>query len=210
MKSFLNGASLPLRGYAKAVIPALIFAIIFYVFLGAGILTSLEFFSVFVLLEIFAQRYGIIMSIFLLVISLGSNVISVTFTSFTGIFYPIIIFLFAFIGLLTGLMTNVTYQKKAMEKRAKEQQDLSDKTTGDMGYDNNGVLQPTDTPSRLKDSREMADQLFIRGVCPNCDSVEFYVKSGGELHCKKCKSIWSGNEVEFNSFKVGRDKKFRH
>lgn len=203
LRTFISGNNaLAVRDYGKAVIPAIVFAAIFYIFLGAGNLTSLEFFAIFVLLAIFGQRYGFIMAIFLLVVSLGSDIIGVNFTSFTGVFYPILVFLFAFIGLLTGFMTNVAFQKKGMESRVREQQETLEQSQG------NDVLVPTPTPSNLKDSREMADHLFIRGTCPHCDSVEFYIKNG-ELECKKCKSVWSGHQTEFTSFQVGRDKRFK-
>ena len=39
----------------------------------------------------------------------------------------------------------------------------------------------------VTDERELKDKLFIRGVCPHCDSVEFYIKDTGDLECKKCK-----------------------
>ncbi len=201
-KSFINGSeNLRLPNYSKALIPALVIALIFYIFLNAGLLGAIEFFGIALLLIVFAQRYGIITSLFLLVISLGSNIIGVEFVSFTGIFYPIIVFVFAFIGLIVGFTANVAYQRKTMAGR--EGGNNTEESTSDYKQAPKNKKVPV-----MLDSREIADQLFIRGICPNCDSVEFYFKNVG-LECKKCKSVWSGKETSFQSFRVGRDAKFR-
>ena len=205
MESFLHGKlGLSLNSYSASVVPAAIFAAILYIFTNSGIIEAVEFFIIFMIFVLFTQRYGIGSAIFLVIITIGSNVIATDFVSFTGTFYSVLIIIFAFIGLISSLTVNVSLQKKGEHSAINGKNSQQSGSVSNLGNQQEGK---TDNNQQLRDSREIADQLFIRGICPNCDSVEFYVKSS-YLECKKCKSNWTGTETGFQSFKVGRNKKF--
>jgi hypothetical protein len=143
----------------------------------------------------------------LLTLTFGSNAIELVVKSVTSIIYPVLILVFAFLGFISSLFFNSktpsstrTDSMDSLVRPAKMQ---------DPDFQSPSQQGSNDARNRLTDSRELKDKLFIRGVCPHCDSVEFYIKDTGDLECKKCKSIWTGKETEFQSFKVGRNRNYR-
>lgn len=193
--------------YFYTVIPAALASVFFYIFYGFTGYDIIFFFMIFLILFIFVKRYGLIMAFMLLTLTFGSNSIELVAKPVTGIIYPILILVFAFLGFISSLFFNA----KTPAVTETNSRDDSGGTVKD------GISDLKSTPNkvqyndknRLTDSRELKDQLFIRGVCPHCDSVEFYIKDSGDLECKKCKSIWTGRETEFQSFKVGRNRNYR-
>ncbi|WMT49580.1 MAG: transposase [Thermoplasmatales archaeon] len=193
--------------YFYTLIPAALSSVFFYIFYGFTGYDIIFFFLIFVILFIFVKRYGLIITFMLLTLTFGSNAIELVVKPVTSIIYPVLILVFAFLGFISSLFFN----SKTPSSTRTDSMD----STGETGKDaRSGFQSPSqqgsnDARNRLTDSRELKDKLFIRGVCPHCDSVEFYIKDTGDLECKKCKSIWTGKETEFQSFKVGRNRNYR-
>ncbi len=208
--SFIDGdREQDLFKYAYTLVPAAIAAFFFYIFYGFTGYEFLFFFLIFTILFIFAKRYGILLSIFLVFLSFGSGSIELVLKSVTGIAYPILILVFAFLGFITSIFfsSNIPARAKpeSQSESAGEESGQTNRVQGEQ-FKNPKSGQNKNV---LVDSRNIPEQLFIRGVCPHCDSVEFYIKNSGDLECKKCKSIWTGKETEFQSFRVGRNKNYR-
>ncbi len=193
--------------YFYAFIPAALATGFFYLFYGLSGYDSMFFVLIFLILFIFGKRYGLIPSLLLITITFGSSSIGLILKPVTGIVYPALVLIFAFTGFISSLFFNT--RSTSDESSPKED------GSGQGNFGNPATSHETrrknfkDDRNKLVDSRTLKDQLFIRGVCPHCDSVEFYIKGNGDLECKKCKSIWNGNETEYQSFKVGRNKNYR-
>jgi ribosomal protein L37AE/L43A len=192
--------------YAYDIAPALASTLLFYVSFGISAYESIFYFLIFLVLFMVAQRYGVVISFLVVFLAFGSSIIELTFVSVTSIVYPILLLSLAFMGFVSSfLLGNRPIQSKDSGSRNIDSNIPQDASMGN----GEGLNQTVQGKNAMKDSREMASQLYIRGVCLNCDSVEFYYTNYGMLQCKKCKSEWSGKETQFQSFKVTRNKNVR-
>ena len=75
----------------------------FYIFYGFTGYDIIFFFLIFVILFIFVKRYGLIITFMLLTLTFGSNAIELVVKPVTGIIYPVLILVFAFLGFISSL-----------------------------------------------------------------------------------------------------------
>ena len=204
-KSLAEGYKYRLRYYLFSVIPASISTGIFLIQNQVTLVYAAIFFLLFLSVMLFIQRYGFIRGMATVGIIFGSEIIPNYFRGITGPMYDLFIFAFVALGFISLVYPyNIVNRKLTHGEDSHEDSKDPDQLLKEPKIEENVVPEAYKKPQDLgsKNSREMADDLFIRGTCPYCDSVEFYYNTDGTLTCKKCKAILTGKETTFNSFNV--------
>ena len=194
IKTIMSGHKYKFHYYLYSSVPATIATFILYL---NEILNLNEFviiFLIFFMFFVFMQRNGLFRTISAVFLIFGSQLITSYFISVTDTLYLLFVILLLGLGFATLSIPEV--------------RQIHQDSSNEESYKTTGSENPTTQKSSLKmhDSRSIYDALFIRGTCPHCESVEFYIK-GNILECKKCKSELTGKENEFNSFIVSENKR---
>ena len=204
--ALLNGNKYRLHYYSFSIVPALVSTGLFLIQNQMPLIYTAIFFLLFLSIMLFVQRYGIIRGLATIGVIFGSEIIPNYAKAYTGPAYEILIFALVIIGFISLL---VPYRSSELwKKKAITEESSSELSPGTPPPD--GIKEDATTPmvpgnahaQRTVDSRSLAEELFIRGVCPYCDSIEFYYNQDNTLTCKKCKSVLTGHETNFNSFNV--------
>lgn len=215
LKALLGGHKYRTSLYIYSAIPAAAAVGVFTLLNTISDLYILGFFMIFLSIMVFIQRYGIVRGSAALFVVFGSEIVPNYFKQVTSPIYDIFLFAFLILGFISLLVPYKNYAEKSlMNKRSPDLDRNEDEMEGKGKRESEtnpnyvtGSAAPPQKASGIKDSREMADILFIRGTCPHCDSVEFYQNQDGTLTCKKCKSVLTGHETEFNSFNISKGRR---
>lgn len=191
--------------YSFSIVPALISTGLFLIENQVTPIYAAILFLLFLSVMLFIQRYGIVRGIASVLIIFGSEIIPNYFKIITVPLYNLFIFGFLILGFISLIYPYKSPIKKAKSESEEKNENNNLNSPKDESERNGPIdseIQKNHLETRSKDSREMADELFIRGTCLYCDSVEFYCNSDGTLTCKKCKATLTGKETNFNSFNV--------
>ncbi|MGP6206849.1 hypothetical protein ACNF42_02280 [Cuniculiplasma sp. SKW3] len=191
--------------YLFSIVPALISTGLFLIQNQVTLIYAAILFLLFLSVMLFIQRYGFVRGMASVFIIFGSEIIPNYFRIITVPLYDLFIFAFLTLGFISLIYPYKSSIKKSKSQSEGKIENNNSNETKDEGSGNsvfNSEAHKNSLETRSKDSREMADDLFIRGTCLYCDSVEFYYNSDGTLTCKKCKAILTGKETNFNSFNV--------